>query len=134
MASHARPRHRRRAPRGVLRAGLALTAAGAAFAAAGAAPAGAAGVAPGRASDIEKTGRALTGALSHSLAGGVGPVKSLKLDPLAGTAADPLTNKIGTQVADFKPLTTGIVTDPIARGGALEDLPLTAKAADLLPG
>ncbi|MFH8348018.1 hypothetical protein [Streptomyces sp. NPDC018045] len=133
MASHARPRHRRRrrVPRPVVRVGLALSVAGAAFAAAGAAPAGAA---PGHDSDAKKTGRALTGALSHSLAGGIGPVKSLKLDPLAGTTADPLTNKIGTQVADFKPLTTGIVTDPIASGGALEDLPLAGKAVDLLPG
>lgn len=133
MASHARPRHRRRVPRGLTRAGLALTVAGAALAAAGAAPAGAA---RGHDSDldVQAAGKALGGALQHSLAGGVGPVKSLKLDPLAGTTADPLTNKIGTQVADFKPLTTGIVTDPIARGGALEDLPLTGAAVGLLPG
>ncbi|MEF3112768.1 hypothetical protein [Streptomyces chrestomyceticus] len=133
MASHARPRHRSRVPRGLTRAGLALTVAGAALAAAGAAPAGAAS---GRESDldVQAAGKALGGALQHSLAGGVGPVKSLKLDPLAGTTADPLTNKIGTQVADFKPLTTGIVTDPIASGGALEDLPLTGAAVGLLPG
>ncbi|MEV5599563.1 hypothetical protein [Streptomyces sp. NPDC052496] len=134
MASHARPTpRRRRVPRGLLRAGLAITAAGAALTAAGAAPAGAAA---GHDSDldIEAAGTALGGALLHSVAGGVGPVKSLQLDPLAGTAADPLTNKIGTQVADFKPLTTGLVTDPIARGGALGDMPVTENVMGLLPG
>lgn len=131
MAFHARPRHRRRVPRGLVRAGLAFTAAGAAFAVSGAAPAGAASA---HELDIKAAGKALGGALLHSMAGGVGPVKSLKLDPLAGTTADPLTNKVGTQIADFKPLTTGVVTDPIAGGGALEDMPVTEKVVGLLPG
>ncbi|MFH8593841.1 hypothetical protein [Streptomyces rimosus] len=132
MASHARPRHRRRVPRSALRVGLALSVAGTALAAAGAASAGAA--APGHGDKVTRTRQAVTGALLHSLAGGVGPVKKLKLDPLSGTPADPLNNKIGTQVADFKPLTTGLLTDPITGGGALEDLPLADKAMGLLPG
>ncbi|MGW7553538.1 hypothetical protein ACWGJZ_20115, partial [Streptomyces rimosus] len=64
----------------------------------------------------------------------LGPVKKLKLDPLSGTAADPLNNTIGTQIADFKPLTTGLVTGPLAGGGALEDLPLAGAIVGLLPG
>ncbi|MFD7666211.1 hypothetical protein [Streptomyces sp. NPDC059788] len=115
-----------------MRVGLALSVAAAALAAAGAAPAGAAE--PGHGDPNKEARQALTGALLHAVAGGVGPIKKLKLDPLAGTAADPLTNKIGTQIADFKPLTTGIVTDPIAGGAALEDLPLVGKVVGLLPG
>ncbi|RSO13786.1 hypothetical protein DMH18_02290 [Streptomyces sp. WAC 06783] len=132
MASHARPRHRRRVPLSALRVGLALSVAGTALVAAGAAPAGAA--APGHSDKAARTRQAVTGALLHSLAGGLGPVKKLKLDPLSGTAADPLNNTIGTQIADFKPLTTGLVTGPLAGGGALEDLPLAGAIVGLLPG
>ncbi|OKI09836.1 hypothetical protein A6A06_04155 [Streptomyces sp. CB02923] len=132
MASYAHLRHRRRVPRSVVRVGLALSAAGAALAAAGTAPAAA--TAPEHDNRAAQTAQALTDALGHALAGSIGPVKKLKLDPLAGTAADPLTNKIGTQIADFKPLTTGIVTDPIAGGAALQDLPLVGKVVGLLPG
>ncbi|MGP3636439.1 hypothetical protein ACTU45_24310, partial [Streptomyces sp. 24-1644] len=79
-------------------------------------------------------GPALTGALGHSLAGGVAPLTDLQLDPLAGTGVDPLDNAVGTQIADFKPLSTAVVTDPVTSGGALSDLPVVGQATGLLTG
>lgn len=134
MARHAVPRPSRRI---LLQAGLTVTAVGAALSAG----AGAAQAAPAPAADSGRAvkdsgtpGGALTNALSHSLAGGLGPAKSLRLDPLAGTASDPLNNTIGTQIADFKPLSTGAVTGVLAEGGALEDLPVVGAVTKLLPG
>ncbi|MET9477202.1 hypothetical protein [Streptomyces sp. NPDC002922] len=71
-----------------------------------------------------------TGALGHA----VSPVTQLQLDPLAGTGVDPLANGVGTQVADFKPLSTGVATDPLTSGGALKDLPVVGEVAGLLHG
>ncbi|WP_433546019.1 hypothetical protein ACQPZG_13310 [Streptomyces sp. CA-294286] len=137
---HAAPRPPRRS---LLRAGLTVTAVGAALTAG----AGAAQAAPGAAAlpagvgqlvdDTEvapTAGQALAGALTHSAAGGLGPAKNVQLDPLAGTSADPLNNTIGTQLADFQPVHTGLVTAPLANGGALKDLPVAGQALGLLPG
>ncbi|GGV84920.1 hypothetical protein GCM10015535_30880 [Streptomyces gelaticus] len=71
----------------------------------------------------DAAGGAVTGTLGHSLGNGIAPVTHLQLDPLAGTGTDPLDNAVGTQVADFKPLSTAAVTDPLTSGGALKDLP-----------
>ncbi|MFD3514089.1 hypothetical protein [Streptomyces sp. NPDC058657] len=141
MARHSAPKSPRRA---LLRAGLTVTAVGAALAAgAGAAqaapaalPAVPAAGADQAADDTAAPGpaEALTGAFTHGLAGGLGPAQNLRLDPLAGTAVDPLGNAVGTQVADFQPLSTGLVTGPLASGGALKDLPLANAVTDILPG
>ena len=55
---------------------------------------------------------------------GVGPLTRLQLDPLANTGVDPLDNGLGTQVADFKPVGTNLVTDHVTKGGAAADLPV----------
>ncbi|MFI9355885.1 hypothetical protein ACWGLP_12755 [Streptomyces lydicus] len=134
MPSHARPRTGR-VPRTLLRAGLAVSAAGAALAAGGAATANAAPApAPAHGTDTGATASALTGALLHSVAGGVGPVKNLQLDPFANTAVDPLANAVATQVADFKPLSTTLVTGSLSRGAALRDVPLVGLTTRVLPG
>ncbi|MER5886925.1 hypothetical protein ABT160_24140 [Streptomyces sp. NPDC001941] len=138
MARHAASSHPRTA---LLRAGLTLGAAGALLGA-GAAAAQAAPVEPlsvlGPDSPLGELpttpGGPLTGAVGHSTAAGLAPAKRLRLDPLAGTGVDPLDNAVGTQVADFKPVSTAAVTGPVARGGALADLPLAGKATGLLPG
>ncbi|MEV0780717.1 hypothetical protein ACIBLA_01650 [Streptomyces sp. NPDC050433] len=138
MARHTAPTARHRA---LLRAGLTLTAAGAAIGLGGTA-AQAAPAAPVPASDQDSAlaeagaaaGAGLTGALGHTLAGGIGPVKSLQLNPLAKTGVDPLDNAVGTQIADFKPLSTAAVTDSVTQGGGLEDLPLVGPVVGLLPG
>lgn len=82
----------------------------------------------------EAAGGAVTGALGHSLRNGIAPVTHLPLDPLAGTGTDPLDNAVGTQLADFKPLSTAAVTDPLTSGGALKDLPLVGPVAKALHG
>lgn len=75
-----------------------------------------------------------TGALHDGAAGGLGPVKHLTLDPLANTGSDPLDNAVGSQIADFQPVSTAAITGPVARGGSLSTLPLVGTAAGLLPG
>ncbi|MFD9543156.1 hypothetical protein [Streptomyces sp. NPDC060022] len=138
MARHALSKPRRRA---LLRAGLTLTALGAALGAGGAAaqaaplpaaPATGADSTLGAVSDAAAP--ALTSALGYGLAGAVAPVTDLQLDPLAGTGVDPLDNAVGTQVADFKPVTTAIVTDPLTSGAALGDLPVVGQVTGLLTG
>ncbi|UKY52343.1 hypothetical protein [Streptomyces inhibens] len=134
MPSHARPKPSR-IPRTLLRAGLVISAAGSAIAAGGAASAGAAPApAPARSTDTGKTASALTGALLHSTAGGIGPLKNIQLDPLANTPVDPLANAVSTQVADFKPLSTSLVTGNLSRGAAIRDVPLVKHVAKILPG
>ncbi|TJZ53088.1 hypothetical protein FCH28_18300 [Streptomyces piniterrae] len=132
MASHARPKPSR-VPRTLLRAGLTVSAAGAALAAGGTATANAA-VAPRNGSETVATVKAVTGAVSNTAAGATGPMKSLQLNPLAKTPADPLNNGVGTQVADFKPVSTKQVTDHLSNGGAIGDLPVVGRAARMLPG
>ncbi|MGW7286054.1 hypothetical protein ACWGH4_11240 [Streptomyces sp. NPDC054847] len=118
MARHAASRNKRRA---VLRAGLTVAAAGAAL---GAGTAAASAAVP-----VETA----TGLVTNSVSG-VGELKSLQLHPLANTGVDPLDNAIGTQVADFKPVSTAVATDNITRGQAIEDLPVAGPvAASLLP-
>ncbi|MET8742047.1 hypothetical protein [Streptomyces sp. NPDC004728] len=138
MARHALTKSRRRA---LLRAGLTVTAVGAALGAGGAAAQAAplphvpvVGADTGLGAAGEAASGAVTGALGHSLSNGIAPVTHLRLDPLAGTGTDPLDNAVGTQVADFKPLSTAAVTDPLTSGGALKDLPLAGPLAQALHG
>ncbi|WP_103533484.1 hypothetical protein [Streptomyces sp. SM11] len=139
MALHARKPERR----ALLRAGLTFTALGAALGAgAGAAQAvqlpAAAEVPEQGVSALqavgETAGPAVTSALGTSLASSVAPITDLQLDPLANTGVDPLDNAVGTQIADFKPLTTAVVTDPITSGGALSDLPVVGTVTGLVTG
>ncbi|MFF3786036.1 hypothetical protein [Streptomyces sp. NPDC001933] len=138
MARHALSKSRRRA---LLRAGLTVTAVGAALGAGGAAAQAAplphvpaVGADTGLGAAGEAASGAVTGALGHSLSNGIAPVTHLRLDPLAGTGTDPLDNVVGTQVADFKPLSTAAVTDPLTSGGALKDLPVAGPLAQTLHG
>ncbi|MER7984163.1 hypothetical protein ABTY53_00945 [Streptomyces noursei] len=137
MPSHARPKPSR-VPRGLLRAGLVVSAAGVALtggaAVAGAAAPAAGDTAPHRPSGDGLVGQALTRSVTGSTGRGLGPVKDLKLDPMANTGVDPLANGLGTQIADFKPVSTTQVTDPVTKGGSLRDLPVTGTAMRLLPG
>lgn len=145
MARHAARHAAPKKPSGrrtLLRAGLTVSAVGVALAG-GAASASAAPAEPRTAAadtdvpaasmDTSPLG-VLTGAVQHSAAGGIAPIKDLQLDPLAGTSVDPLSNAIGTQIADFKPVSTAVATGPLAEGGSLEDLPLVGEATGLLPG
>ncbi|MEI7033167.1 hypothetical protein [Streptomyces pratensis] len=82
----------------------------------------------------ETAGPAVTSALGTSLASNIAPVTDLQLDPLAGTGTDPLDNAVGTQIADFKPLTTAVLTDPLTSGGSLSDLPVVGGVTELVTG
>lgn len=133
MARHAASNNQRRA---LLRVGLTVAAAGAAIGAGGAAaqaapmlPVGAPQASGHSADDLN-----VPAGVEHSLPGALAPVKSLQLDPLANTGVDPLDNAVGTQIADFKPVSTAMVTDPVTNGGGLRDLPLVGQATALLPG
>jgi hypothetical protein len=64
--------------------------------------------------------QSVTGALADSIA----PVRDLKLDPLNNTTVDPLTNGVGSQIADFRPVSTTDATAPLTNGGSLGTLPL----------
>ncbi|MDJ0465082.1 hypothetical protein [Streptomyces sp. H27-C3] len=139
MSRHAASKSPRRA---LLRAGLTLTAAGAALASGGAAQAA---PAPDL---VQATGvthvldaldgaspvRIATSVLEDATAGGLAPVKDLRLNPLSGTGADPLDNVVGTQIADFQPLSTGLVTSPLSEGADVRSLPLVGEAVSVLPG
>ncbi|MFY4721580.1 hypothetical protein [Streptomyces sp. LaBMicrA B280] len=56
-----------------------------------------------------------------------GPVAGLKPNPLAGTGVDPLDNGVGTQVADFKPIGSQMLTTPIAEAQSLGSLPVVGQ-------
>ncbi|MCX5399326.1 hypothetical protein [Streptomyces sp. NBC_00102] len=136
MARHARSKPSRHV---LLRAGLTVGALGAALGAGTASAQAAAPPAVTEAGDSAEAAvsavtdaalPALTGALSNSLA----PVTALQLDPLAKTGTDPLDNAVGTQVADFKPVSTALVTDHLTDGGALRDLPLIGPVTGLITG
>ncbi|MFD4835454.1 hypothetical protein GT204_17290 [Streptomyces sp. SID4919] len=118
------------AHRVLLRAGLALTAAGMAF---GAAPASAAGVdAPATAGELDA--QAAAGSLPGIVGYAIAPVTALQINPLANTGVDPLANGLGTQIADFKPLSTAAATAPLARGDSLAELPLVGPVTQLVTG
>ncbi|MFG2330350.1 hypothetical protein ACGFMM_12055 [Streptomyces sp. NPDC048604] len=130
MARHAATSPRR----SLLRtAGLTVTAAGAVLGLGGAAQAATApvplpvGTLAG--SDTTEAAQGVVDALPYAVA----PVKDLQLDPLANTGVDPLDNGVGTQVADFQPVSTTMATDPVTKGGSLGTLPVVGEATGLLP-
>jgi hypothetical protein len=110
-----------RATPALLRTALALSAAGAAL------------VTGAGAAQASQLSGALGGAL-EGVSSGIAPAKHLKLDPMAGTVADPLTNGVGTQIADFKPIGTKTVTGPLTDGDSLSELPLLGPVSNIVPG
>ncbi|MFJ8462791.1 hypothetical protein [Streptomyces swartbergensis] len=75
--------------------------------------------------DAQSGLRAATDTLGHT----TGPVKGLKPNPLAGTGVDPLDNSVGTEVADFKPMTSKELTGPVAQAQSIESIPVVGQAA-----
>ncbi|MCT9010830.1 hypothetical protein [Streptomyces rhizosphaerihabitans] len=72
--------------------------------------------------------QALTGTVGYV----TGPVEGLKPNPLAGTGVDPLDNGVGTQVADFKPLSSQALTGPVAQAQSVGDIPVLGQMTGLL--
>ncbi|MFF4354603.1 hypothetical protein [Streptomyces sp. NPDC001530] len=71
---------------------------------------------------------ALTGSVGYV----TGPVAGLKPNPLAGTGVDPLDNGIGTQLADFKPLSSHTLTRPVAQAQSVGSIPVLGQVTGLL--
>ncbi|MFE9994498.1 hypothetical protein [Streptomyces avermitilis] len=84
--------------------------------------------APTGAIDPQAGLRPLTGTVGYV----TGPVEGLKPNPLAGTGVDPLDNGVGTQVADFKPLSSKALTGPLAQAPSVGSTPVLGRAAGLL--
>ncbi|MCX5526154.1 hypothetical protein OG342_25425 [Streptomyces bobili] len=76
---------------------------------------------------------AVQGALG-SLPYVTGAVSNLKPNPLAGTGVDPLDNGVGTQLADFKPLTSQMLTGPVAQAQSIGSIPVLGQVTGLLGG
>ncbi|MGV9554203.1 hypothetical protein [Streptomyces sp. NPDC003401] len=74
--------------------------------------------------------RALTGTVGHA----TGPVAGLKPNPLAGTGVDPLDNGVGTQLADFRPVTSRALTGPVAQAESIGSVPVVGQVAELPSG
>jgi hypothetical protein len=72
--------------------------------------------------------RSLTGTVGYV----TGPVEGLKPNPLAGTGVDPLDNGVGTQLADFKPLTSKALTGPLAQAPSVGSIPVLGQVTGLL--
>ena len=132
------------ARRALARAGLLAGLAGAALGAGGAVTASAAepgGPAPAPeaqempgAKEVKEGILGSAQGLGAAADGGLGAVKELQLNPLANTGVDPLDNGIGAQVADFKPVNTRLVTESLARGASLDELPVVGSVTEPLPG
>ncbi|MEV8566910.1 hypothetical protein AB0436_15300 [Streptomyces sp. NPDC051322] len=122
MATHASPRPRRNT---LLRVGLTVSVAGAALGMGGAAAQAAAPPAPavaGPTAALGDLGSSPVQKLTEAVTDSTAPATDLQLDPLANTGVDPLDNAVGTQIADFKPVSTAQVTSPVAEGASLKDL------------
>ncbi|WP_432134669.1 hypothetical protein [Streptomyces sp. bgisy154] len=70
--------------------------------------------------------------LTTGLPYAVGTLTGLKPNPLAGTGVDPLDNGVGTQLADFQPLTSKALTGPIAQARSIGSMPVVGEVAGLL--
>ncbi|MEZ7007736.1 hypothetical protein [Streptomyces sp. AD55] len=137
MARHASPRtpHAQRALLALAAAGAALAAGAAGASAADSGDTTLAGVAHTRPTslgtiDPQAGLEAVTGTVGHV----TGPVADLKPNPLAGTGVDPLDNGVGTQLADFRPLTSTALTGPVAQAESLGAVPVLGQAVGLLRG
>ncbi|MFJ5271587.1 hypothetical protein [Streptomyces sp. NPDC088358] len=134
MARHASGKNptARRALVALATAGAALGA-GAATAAADTAPAvDVLRTRPASAGDLDPQAglQALTGTVGYV----TGPIAGLKPNPLAGTGVDPLDNGVGTQLADFKPLTSQALTRPLAQAPSVGSVPVVGQALGVLGG
>ena len=100
-----------------------LRAAGLTVSALGAALAGGAGAAhAAQVGDLDPAAavQSLTGTVGHA----GGPVEHAPLNPLANTGVDPLDNGVGTQVGDFRPVSTREFTGSL---GTAPDVPVARK-------
>lgn len=72
------------------------------------------------------------GALTGTVGYVTGPVEGLKPNPLVSTGVDPLDNGVGTQLADFKPLSSQALTGPLAQAPSVGRIPVLGQVTGLL--
>ncbi|MFE9426681.1 hypothetical protein ACFYNO_27380 [Kitasatospora sp. NPDC006697] len=114
----------------------ALAAAGAALLLVPVAAGAAAAAAPASTAALRPTqvGPAL-GALHGTTGYVLGPVKDLRLDPFAQSAADPLNNALAVQPDNGVPqVSTTAATGSLSGGGGAKDLPVAGLLLGALPG
>ncbi|WP_037625627.1 hypothetical protein [Streptomyces aureus] len=131
MARHAAPRNTLARTTARVAALVGVAAAGAAVAApafADTAPAAHTGSAALGGIDPQAGLTALTGTVGHV----TGPVEGLKPNPLAGTGVDPLDNGVGTQLADFQPLSSKALTGPVAQAQSIGRIPVLGQVTGVL--
>ncbi|MFH9978320.1 hypothetical protein ACH4ND_03495 [Streptomyces sp. NPDC017179] len=73
--------------------------------------------------DAQSGVQAVAGTVGHT----TGTVTALKPNPLAGTGVDPLDNGVGTQVADFQPVGSKMVTGPVAQAPSVGAVPVVGQ-------
>ncbi|WP_369037535.1 MULTISPECIES: hypothetical protein [Streptomyces] len=73
---------------------------------------------------------ALTGSVGYV----TGPVQGLKPNPLAGTGVDPLDNGVATQLSDFQPIASQMLTAPVAQAQSIGRIPVVGEALGVLGG
>ena len=78
---------------------------------------------------------ALTG-LGSAVSSTAHPVKTLRVDPLASSKADPLSNgaAVVPDSPGMAPVSTSTVTGPLSQGGGLSSLPVVNTLSSALPG
>ncbi|MFI6401087.1 hypothetical protein [Streptomyces sp. NPDC050548] len=74
--------------------------------------------------------QAVTGTVGYV----TGPVAGLKPNPLAGTGVDPLDNGVATQLADFQPVASQMLTAPVAQAESISRIPVVGQALGVLGG
>ncbi|MEU0334766.1 hypothetical protein [Streptomyces sp. NPDC006193] len=134
MARHSSPQHStaQRALIALVTAGAALGAGAATASADDSVPVAGLAHAPVDLGDADPQAgaRALTGAVGYV----TGPVAGLKPNPLAGTGVDPLDNGVGTQVADFKPVSSRALTGPVAQAPSIGSVPVAGQVLTSVGG
>ncbi|WP_427920347.1 hypothetical protein [Streptomyces sp. cg40] len=74
------------------------------------------------------------GAVAGTVGYVTGPIAGLKPNPLAGTGVDPLDNGVATQLADFQPVASQMLTAPVAEAESISRIPVVGQALGVLGG
>ena len=63
-------------------------------------------------------------------------LETMRLDPLAASSADPLSNAVALQPdgPGNKPVSTALATGALSQGGGLSSLPVVGQLSGVLPG
>ena len=134
MARHTSPQHPN-AQRALVALAIASGALGAGAASAAADTAPAVDVMRTRPTSLGKFDPATgLGAVADTVGYVTGPVAGLKPNPLAGTGVDPLDNGVATQLADFQPVASQMLTGPVAQAQSIGSVPVVGQALGVLGG